>query len=74
MIVSSSFQPKFKFKITSDCKMEQHVFCIFINYRGRHRKGAAIYLRQFTTKTLVSWNKNVFFEHQRGSNNKKPVN
>jgi hypothetical protein len=23
--------------------MEQHVFCILIDYRGRHRKGVAIY-------------------------------
>ncbi len=23
--------------------MEQHIFCIFIHYRGRHRKGVAIY-------------------------------
>ncbi len=25
-------------------KMEQHVFCIFIDYRGHHRKGVAIYV------------------------------
>jgi hypothetical protein len=24
-------------------QMEQHIFCIFIDYRGHHRKGAAIY-------------------------------
>jgi hypothetical protein len=24
-------------------KMEQHVFCIFIDDRGHHRKGVAIY-------------------------------
>ncbi len=25
--------------------MEKHVFCIFIHYRGHHRKGVAIYVR-----------------------------
>ncbi len=25
-----------------DVSMEQHVFCIFIYYRGQHRKGVAI--------------------------------
>jgi hypothetical protein len=48
--------------------MEQHILCIFIDYRGHHRKGIAIYnatLSHFTTETLVSWNKECIFEHYR---------
>jgi hypothetical protein len=48
--------------------MEQHIFCIFIDYRGHHRKGIAIYnatLSHFTAETLVSSNKKCIFEHYR---------
>jgi hypothetical protein len=27
--------------------MEQHILCIFIDYRGHHRKGVAIYNAHF---------------------------
>jgi hypothetical protein len=42
--------------------MEQHIFSIFIDYRGHHRKGAAFImpLKSIYNKTLVSLNKNLF--------------
>jgi hypothetical protein len=48
--------------------MEQHIFCIFIDYRGHHRKGVAIYKTtqgEFLTETLVSLNKKCIFDHYR---------
>ncbi len=49
-------------------------FCIFIDYRGHHRKGVAIYNATWVNlqqKTLVSSNTNWFWTLQRGLNNKK---
>ncbi len=43
--------------------MEQHIFWIFIDYRGHHRKGVAIY--NATTETLASLNKKCIFKHYR---------
>jgi hypothetical protein len=43
-------------------------FCIFIDYRGHHRKGVAIYKPLESTvaaETLVSLNKKCIFEHHR---------
>jgi hypothetical protein len=43
-------------------------FCIFICYRGHHRKGVAIYNAaevNLQQKPLVSLIKNVFFEDHR---------
>jgi hypothetical protein len=39
-------------------------FCLFIDYRGHHRKGVTIY-NATTNKTLVSMNKKCIFEHYR---------
>jgi hypothetical protein len=35
--------------------MEQHIFCIFIDYRGRHRKGAAIYYATYAIMHQKLW-------------------
>jgi hypothetical protein len=43
--------------------MEQRVFCIVIDYRGHHRKGAAIYNATWVNlpqKLWFHWTKNVF--------------
>jgi hypothetical protein len=41
-------------------KMEQHVFCILIDYRGRHRKGL-----QFVMQFKSIYNKNLGFVEQK---------
>jgi hypothetical protein len=35
--------------------MEQHVFCILIDYRGRHRKGVAIYNAIYVNLQQKPW-------------------
>jgi hypothetical protein len=43
--------------------MEQHIFCLFIDYRGHHRKGVAIYNATYVNlqqKLWFHWTKNVF--------------
>jgi len=54
--------------------LEQHVFCILIDYRGRHRKGVAIYSLTrsiYNKKPWFHWAKNVFlnttekFKHEK---------
>jgi hypothetical protein len=48
--------------------MEQHVFCIFIDYRGRHRKGVAIYDATLVNLQQKLWfhiKKECIFEHYR---------
>jgi hypothetical protein len=35
--------------------MEQHVFCIFINYRGRHSKGCAIHNGSYVNLQQKPW-------------------
>ncbi len=48
--------------------MEQHIFCILIDYRGRHRKGVAIYNATYVNLQQKPWfhcKENVFFEHFR---------
>jgi hypothetical protein len=35
--------------------MEQHIFCIFIEYRGRHRKGIANYYATKVNLWQKSW-------------------
>ncbi len=43
--------------------MEQHIFCIFIDYRGHHRKGVAIYVATWVNlhhKLWFHWTQNVF--------------
>jgi hypothetical protein len=54
--------------------MVQHVFCIFIDYRGHHRKGFEICNADyviFSTKTMISTEKMYLWTIQRGPNNKK---
>ncbi len=54
--------------------IEQHVFYYFNNSRGPHRKAIAIHTAtevHLHLKTLVSFNKNVFFEHKREVQTKK---
>jgi hypothetical protein len=51
-------------------------FYFFINYRGLHRKGIAIYNAtyiNFTSKTLASSNKNVFLNIMEKLKGKKDV-
>jgi hypothetical protein len=43
--------------------MEQHAFCILIDYRGHHRKGVANYIATYLNlqqKPWFHWTKNVF--------------
>jgi len=43
--------------------MEQRIFCIFIDYRGHHRKGDEIYnvtLVNLQQKLWFHWTKNVY--------------
>jgi hypothetical protein len=50
-------------KVNAEFLMEQQIFKIVINYRGRHRKGIIIYNSTELSsqqKTLVSLNKYVF--------------
>ncbi len=55
--------------------MGQHVFCIFIYYRGHHRKGTAIYdadednLQQ---KLWFHWTKNVFLNTMESFEQENP--
>jgi len=39
-------------------------FCIFIDYRGHHRKGVEIFNAEFSTKTLVSMKKCIFGQYR----------
>jgi hypothetical protein len=54
--------------------MEQRVFCIWIDYRGHHRKGVAFYNAtqvNLQQKPWFHWTKNVFFEHDREAQTRK---
>ncbi len=49
-------------------EMEQRIFCIFINYRGNHRKGVAIYEANsvnLQSKPWFHWTKIIFNEYYR---------
>ena len=51
-----SYHNKMQSNLQSNLTMEQHIFCIFIEYRGHHRKGVAdcyASVVKFTAKTWV---------------------
>ena len=46
--------------------MEQHVFFIFIDYRGHHRKGVEIFYADYVNFQPKPWfKKKMFFGHYR---------
>jgi hypothetical protein len=56
--------------------MEQHIFYTFIDYRGHHRKGVAIFNADnvdFEPKPWFQQKKVCFRTLQRGPNNKKSI-
>ncbi len=57
--------------------MEQHVFCIFFNYRGHHGKGVAIYKATYVNlqhKLGFHWKKMYFWTLQRVPSKKNSIN
>jgi hypothetical protein len=57
--------------------MAKLVCCIFIEYRGHHRKGVAIYNANEINLQPKPWfhlANDVFLNPQRGSNEKKSIN
>ncbi len=51
--------------------MEQHIFNIFIDQRGRHKEGTAIYNAAEVNLQQKHWAKMYFFSLQKGWNYKK---
>jgi hypothetical protein len=47
--------------------MEQHIFCSFIDYRGHHRQGVAIFYTDYVNCQPKPWfnEKTWIFEHFR---------
>jgi hypothetical protein len=43
--------------------MQQHIFCILIDYRGHHRKGVAIF--NAASQPKPCFNEKCIFEHYR---------
>ncbi len=59
------------------CLMEQHIFCIFIDYRGRHWKGVSVYnvIRiNLQPKPLLHRTNNVFLNTTEWFKYKKSIN